>query len=167
MRTIANAGVQVPAVAAAHNQQPQASAGGRPAALLRHGCRLAVQVRGGRCPEALALRGDLWRFACWLRHARRLQVSSNAHVLRQHCSRHVASARPPQLLHVHPAAGAASIRNVQVSRAVAQQQQRRRRRRWRALIVIVRWYAWTDFAQHAGGAAALHPAPSPPPVPSL
>ena len=103
--TMVNAAVQVPAVAASHNQQPQASAGGRPAALLRHGCCMAVQVREkgvwGEFPQALELQRAAFYFA-----SSRPQVSGNAHVLLQRCRRHVASAWPPQLLHVHPAAGA-------------------------------------------------------------
>jgi len=43
----AEAAVQVPTVAAAHNQQPQAAARGQPAALFRHRRNLAPQVRGG------------------------------------------------------------------------------------------------------------------------
>ena len=119
----AHPAAQVPVVAAAHHQQPQASAGRRPPPLLRHGCSLAVQVSGGRgWGRWWGVARDIVLMCLMLR----LQVPCNAHVLLQRCRRHLAPARPPQLLHVDPAAGVAGVRHVQVPRAAAQQQQLKR-----------------------------------------
>ncbi len=56
----------------------------------------------------------------------RLQVLCQANVQLQHCSRHLAPAQLPQLLHIDPAAGAAVVRHVQVPCAAAKHQQLKR-----------------------------------------
>jgi hypothetical protein len=72
----------------------------------------AVQVSGGRSW------GRCWevtRDVVLINLMLRLQVLCHAHVLLQHCSRHLAPAQLPQLLHIDPAAVAAGVRRIQLT----------------------------------------------------